>query len=392
MGNFATYRIVSSGECLTGFDARKVNRSFARLLRLSDEKAALALTGMRTLKKGLPLASAQVYKRKLELIGVDVHLVQEVAALEPTPRMSATPADIQSPENSTADTAPQAVTSSVMHAVFEPNTRALVCPRCGLEQPQYEQCCGCGTCLHNVGSAKQVMNTVPLFQTDNLNTTNRHTAEKGALTARGIAAGAVAASMGAFLWVLVAKLVNYALGLVAWLIGGMVGFTAAKLGSRGELSGVICGALALLAVLGGKYTVAEALQNQWQGEFEILYQNADLQPLYDMDIANAQRYKAMVVDEQTLREFIIENGYVLAFTDEELEEADIRYFTESIGPRLERLAADDLTIDDWATMAFSGSRQVESTVQVMRNSIGIAEFVFLLLGIGTAYRTGRGQA
>lgn len=43
----------------------------------------------------------------------------------------------------------------------------------------------------------------------------------------------------------------YELDLIAWLIGGAVGFSAAMSGVKGQAAGVVCGVLVLLSILGG---------------------------------------------------------------------------------------------------------------------------------------------
>ena len=48
-------------------------------------------------------------------------------------------------------------------------------------------------------------------------------------------------------------------GIVAWGIGAAVGFTAGLLGGRGQVSGTICGGLAVTAMLVGKFLTIQSM-------------------------------------------------------------------------------------------------------------------------------------
>lgn len=77
---------------------------------------------------------------------------------------------------------------------------------------------------------------------------------------RGFLGGTIAAAIGAGIWAAVALLFDYELGILAWGIGGMVGFGVA-LGNRGEGSqaaGILAAALAVMSVSVGKYVAYES--------------------------------------------------------------------------------------------------------------------------------------
>jgi phosphate/sulfate permease len=76
----------------------------------------------------------------------------------------------------------------------------------------------------------------------------------------GIIGGVVAGLLGAIIWTLIAYFAHVQLGIIAWLIGGMVGVGVA-LGCKkdtGSETGALAAIIAVLAILGGKYATAWA--------------------------------------------------------------------------------------------------------------------------------------
>ncbi len=77
-----------------------------------------------------------------------------------------------------------------------------------------------------------------------------------------LVAGFVAASIGAAAWGAVAYFANYELGILAWAIGGGVGFAVGRVaGCVGLPAQVIAVCAALFSILGGKYAAFYSVLN-----------------------------------------------------------------------------------------------------------------------------------
>ncbi len=77
----------------------------------------------------------------------------------------------------------------------------------------------------------------------------------------------IAGVIGAAAWAAIAYFTGYELGILAWIIGGLVGF-GALVGARGNgnmLVGLVAAVVAIGSILGGKYTVTTLLVNQYAG-------------------------------------------------------------------------------------------------------------------------------
>lgn len=83
------------------------------------------------------------------------------------------------------------------------------------------------------------------------------------MTIRVFVAAVLAGVVGAVVWAAVVYFSGYELGLIAWAIGGLVGFAALSATGRSgtTTTGVIAAAVAALSVVGGKWMVASIVTN-----------------------------------------------------------------------------------------------------------------------------------
>ncbi len=96
-----------------------------------------------------------------------------------------------------------------------------------------------------------------------------------------LAAGLVAALVGAILWAVIAKITTYELGFVALGIGLIVGAAMAAAGANRAWLPIAGGALAVLGCLLGKfflldYAVSDASETSLTGAFSLMLKNPDL--------------------------------------------------------------------------------------------------------------------
>lgn len=107
---------------------------------------------------------------------------------------------------------------------------------------------------------------------------------------KGIIGGLVAAVIGAAVWAAIAYYTGYEIGWIAWGIGALVGFVAAKAAGdeAGDGLGIVAALIAVLAILGGKYTV---------GYIQV-QQGIAAAPAFVVDDARLQRLQAREVAEE----------------------------------------------------------------------------------------------
>lgn len=84
-----------------------------------------------------------------------------------------------------------------------------------------------------------------------------------------IVAGVVAGLVGAAVWGAVAYFLDMELGLLAWGIGGLVGFAVGATAQEdaGPSTGILAVVLSVLSIMGGKYAMVLALQSEYDITF-----------------------------------------------------------------------------------------------------------------------------
>jgi hypothetical protein len=323
------YKVILSGEVEEGYDADHALAAFAELFKVSDDQARVFFEGKpRVLRKDLEEPQAQAYLKALQKIGLDPKLLQQSAPGKQQP------------------------------AVMAGTTAADARGQPGETQPQNASAI--------VGKALDSANIVAL------------------------GAAAVAALVGALVWMLIAVGFGYELGIVAWGIGGAVGFAAAILGGRGKVSGGVCGALALAAILGGKLLAMGSIQSTLADVMadEELW-NAETQAYFEELRTDAKLYGSLGSDEYALRRFIVDRGYSEAESVDEVTAEDLSFFREYEAPSLNWIASNNPSYEEWQSHTMQAITEI-STLDLVISELGALDLIFLLLGIGTAFRLGSG--
>lgn len=351
MTDSATYNVICTGEIFEVFDSAQVYASFAKLFKLSEEKAVEFLSSERVLKKELAQDKAQTYVDKLTSIGV-VAVLQENTAPKPPP-----PSEGLSLEP--IEEEPPAVESVPAH-----------------EETEHSASAGHHASLSH--AASEAPTEAPLEQLEDK------------LNVAAIGAAVVAALVGAFVWKFIAVTFEYELGVVAWGIGGLVGFAAAAMSSRGQLSGIVCGVLALFAIVGGKYMATAAFQEQWLDTLNNEFQGEEYQEAFAYQQTIAQSYLDTVKTDDDLRVFMVENAYTEAMEPQEITQQEIDDFRQYIEPSILSMAEGNFNMETWLEDTFESGMEDVSTMDLMIEDFGGLNFLFLLLGVGTAFKLGSG--
>lgn len=371
MTDSARYSVIISDEYQSGFERQQVQDAFAALFKIPPEKAAKVLEGQRVLKKETDLRTAQVYKKKLEAIGLVVTLKERLPAPPPM-SLSLVPEDEEA----------QAKASDAVDTV--------TCPKCELEQPaDAERCQGCGVFLHKVmkPSSDGTAPTQQVSQAAGSAESPQYSAREG-LTTAGLVAGVVAAVLGALAWQFIASTFGFELGLVAWAVGGLIGFSVGAAGGNGNSAGVAAGVLALVAILGGKYMIYSNFTDQLD---EIMSGSVEeMRFVYDAQKEMADAFAAAATDDDSLRRFMAESGYSEHADPSEVTQEEIDFFVQYVQPQLAGFSGEQPSYEEWYASTLEPAFSSLTPMGLFAASFGLLDILFLVLGVATAYRLGRG--
>lgn len=406
MSNQAQFSVYSTGHSDEDNNANPVKQEFAKIFGISEAKAEEYIQKKKLIRKGLTQEQAELYQSKLEQIGmptlIEPAITQAPAANESINKETAPPAS-EGFSLLPVDSEPEQGVSNVSGMKVK---KGFACPKCDFEQDKAAECVKCGVIFDKLKepsgslrgertSSTQTNST----QTNSAQTNSAHTKKDNANTRRhdsderegnvviGLGAAAIVAAILAFVWKLIAIHTGYELGVVAWAVGGAIGFIAVIFGARGEVPAVACALLAAFAIIGGKYMIEqyymEQVDSMFNGELreEI---HAGYQEYQDEILA----YQQIQHDDYSVKRFMSDYGYtnsdsVTEITDAELDEFrnDMAYAVADMDgmPDFEETMSQ---LQEVVTEEFASEASLASVMQ----NFGIIGIVFLFLGVGTAYR------
>jgi len=380
MTDSVTYSVVMNGEIRMGYEPELVVNAFAKLFKITPEKANTIVGSKRTLKKGVNLKVAETYKQKLGSIGLEVVLKKH----EPVKA---------EPQGLTLEPIQDEVQDRVEPSREEPLGPVMACPKCNLEQPKSEQCSGCGVYVHKVQkkNTENINSSAFTPKQEKVEQGSNYTDNESSQLKMYIAP-VIVAILGALLWKLIAVTFDYELGLVAWLIGGAIGFSAAMVGAKGQMSGMACAVLVLLSIFGGKYLATASIQSDLAETIASAteYEGIELKQLYEEGLNDAKQFTGTVMDDGSLRKFMMDYGYSESYDEESITAEEIADFNEYIKPELEYMSYNQPGFEEWRQRTLTDQITSYSTFDWMIESLGLMDILFVILGIGTAFRLGSG--
>ena len=399
MSQSSKFDVVTNGKLLDGFEATAVTQSFAELFKISPEKAQKIVGSERVIKKNLTQKQAEAYRLRLGNIGlgVNITIVEPIKEIKEPFSLSLQP------------------TEEELQKANEPSdevTEQVICPSCNHQQAQSARCDSCGFQLIGIQTNSQESTTFS-HQSQRDNDTQdsavngqdqqlpKHFSEGGShgsdnLNVKIIIVAGIAALLGAFLWKGIALMLEMEFGIVAWIIGGAIGLSATLAGSKGHQAGLLCGAFALMAIIGGKYMVYDSLQDLFVEQLYNLdyFEDEDMQEMYEQEQLAAQAYSDDVYDDESLSTFLVQHQYADSLTAEEVTDEEIAVFKEYDEARLFYIMNEQPDFNTWRQHVLgtaANSVQDYSTWSLVFEDIGIVDILFLVLGIGSAYRLGSRQ-
>jgi len=380
------YSVITTGQIVEGFDPDDVRKHLISVLRLEPAHAERFFEKPRVLKKGASWASADKLCSQLAKLGVSAEIQS------PAPSVAS-----ESVEPKRALQEEPGLELVQDEADASPMKGTLECPNCQHVQAKSEQCESCGIWFHKFessvvptqpDSAPKAIPAAAMQADDNTVVSSDGASEKGALSPAAIAAAVVAALVGAWVWRFVAVTFEYEFGLIAWGIGGAVGFAAASAGSRGVQAGVVCAVLAFGSIVVGKYWAYDAFVDQFQEAISgAMEDDEELYAYFEEEKEDARLFVSGSGSDIFIRRFMVERGY--AYTDDpaSISKAEVAEFREYVEPELRSMALNSPDFEEWQARSFEDLAEL-SPWALMREDFGILDILFIFLGIGTAFRLG----
>ena len=383
------YRVVTTGQILEGFDPDDVRKYLISVLRLEPAQAERFFEKPRVLKKAETWANADKLCSQLAKLGVSAEIQNSA------PSVASQPA-----ESKRALQEEPALALVQDEADASPKQGTLECPNCQQVQAKSEQCVSCGIWFHKFEStvaptqpvsAPKAIPVAAMQADDSKVVSSDVAAEKGTLSPVAIAAAVGAALVGALVWKFIAVTFEYEFGLIAWAIGGAVGIAAASAGSRGMLAGVVCAVLAFGSIGVGKYWAYSAFIDQVQeaisGVMEVDGVDEEMDAYFEEEKEDARLLVSGSGSDIFIRRFMVERGYTFATDPASVSKAELADFREYVEPELRNMALNPPDFEEWQARS-SESLDELSPLAMMREDFGIFDILFVLLGIGTAFRLG----
>ncbi len=399
MTDSAAYKVVTTGQILDGFDPSAVRDRLVSALRLKPEVAARFFDQSRVVKKGVTRDNADKICAQLAKIGVAAEVQSPPPPVEPPP---VEPAPVL-PEGFVA--APSQLEIVDYESKAAPKEDTIECPNCKHVQAKSEQCENCGIWFHKFEAAGAVAEPVSAPKAalgvsaaapkaadvamDEVETTSDDSDfGPNVLSPAAIGAAVVAALVGAWVWKFIAVTLEFEFGLIAWGIGGAIGFAAAAAGSRGMQAGIVCALLALGSIGLGKYWAYSAFLVEFQDTIAgVMTTDEDMYDYFEEEVADARLYVNGSGSDDFVRRFMVERGYTDATDPGRVSSAEVADFREYIAPSLVEMANSEPDFEEWQESSVEAISEI-SPWAMMIESLGLLDIVFAFLGLGTAFRLG----
>lgn len=203
-----------------------------------------------------------------------------------------------------------------------------------------------------------------------------------------IIVGVIAGLVGAAIWATIAYLAHAEIGIVAWGIGGLVGFcvaTAMK-GEANQTSGALAAIIAVLAVVGGKYSAVYATTSKAASSIHATVHVTD----DDMKVALADT----IVEERLAANATLKWPQGKDASNAEAPEDYPRDVWAEASKQWDELTDQERT-DRKKEAEAAHHKMIDAIVvgvnrQAFWSTFGVLDIVFFVLAIITAFRLGSG--
>ncbi|MCP8899430.1 hypothetical protein [Gilvimarinus xylanilyticus] len=364
----ALFDVHFTGKVKTGHSPKAAIAAFAKLAKIETTKAAQLVKNNRAIKKSVSLERAESLRQQMEKLGLLMAIKPQGETIAP-----------QAPDSNTQ---PISGSAGLTLAPMEPTemSREQQASDTATDTAQQEPE------AHTQAFTPETQLASGAIRYNKTNAADDSTEEISPSTVKILLAAGTAALLGALLWKFVAITFELELGLLAWAIGGMIGAAAVYFGAEGDNAGYLCGALALVAILGGKYWVASSFTETYLAEMNNHITQEEFDDFISVARDQIAPLQAALASDRALREHIIDNNYVVGVSPSEIPEATVAEFRTQLQEDLNeaREVGSANTIEE-----FSEQYGHIATSEIFKASFGWLDFLFLGLGVYTAFNMAR---
>lgn len=212
------------------------------------------------------------------------------------------------------------------------------------------------------------------------------------LTPLSVALALLAAVVGAGAWAALLSGSQYEVGLLAWGVGGFVGFAAVRAGGRGATMAGVAAAIALLGILGGRWVgTSMLLEKEIALEIESVVESQDAKDLFRETEDDAAAWAALESpsSDEVVAKFMVDRRYTEAKHAREVTAEELGHFRSVDAPELVSFQANPPTYTEWT---FRLEEEIRTTLpeisvtDVVIDELSLMSLAFMALGVGTAWR------
>jgi hypothetical protein len=208
---------------------------------------------------------------------------------------------------------------------------------------------------------------------------------------------AAGALLGALLWAGIARLTGYEIGYVAWAVGGLAGGGAVLGGGRGTVVAAIAAVAALGGIAGGKLYGAQLVVEHQLEAIDAMFDRTHFERMRELanradDPPAAPGDESAADFERAVAELEAEEGdegegECEPLTPEQQAElaATCAAAAAAHEAELQRLRDPSYTFEQWRESQRATLRAHLPVAQLVRDSLGPIDVLFLLLGVCTAF-------
>ncbi|MBN1444162.1 MAG: hypothetical protein JXA90_15735 [Planctomycetes bacterium] len=196
----------------------------------------------------------------------------------------------------------------------------------------------------------------------------------------GLLGAVIGGVLGMAAWAALAALAHYETGILAWAIGGAVGFGAVLLGGRGTAMAMAAGIIALASIFAGKVAA---------NHFLITHESSKLlagitSDVHEEALADAEAFSRLVSGDEH-RAFMVARGFTAAQDPAQVTRAELEEFRSLNVPILEKVHAESPDLEGYRRIVAGHAFGDLSPFQLALEDLNFIDVIFALLGIGTAY-------
>lgn len=208
-----------------------------------------------------------------------------------------------------------------------------------------------------------------------------------AFSPAALGAGVGTAVVAAAVWAFVYFQFSYEHGLVAWGVGGAIGFAMVLAGGRGLPMAVTAAVLSLASIFGGKLV---GLHFSVRRELTMYVEETFTREVYDERVVDARDYAALGTDasDEDLTAYLLEHGF--SSLEDDISVSDLLpQFHEGYGLGLLAFQADAPEFETWreeSAALYSDEFSIAIITEGVIDELGRIDLLFAFFGLATAFK------